>query len=85
MDRKDYDDKVQQMLSDQRTYKVLDKDPTQRTERKVNEKLANLNRDNNISDSLYNKLRSSDGLPPRFYGLPKIISLVIPLDLSYRL
>ena len=67
MDRKDYDDKVQQMLSNQRTYKVLDKDPTQRTERKLNEKLANLKRDNKISDSLYNKLRSSDGLPPRFF------------------
>ena len=40
MDRKDYDDKVQQMLSDQRTYKVLDKDPTQRTERKLNEKIG---------------------------------------------
>ena len=38
MDRKDYDDKVQQMLSDQGTYKVLDKDPTpngKETKRKV--------------------------------------------------
>ena len=34
MDRKDYDDKVQQMLSDQRTYKVLDKTP--HNERKGN-------------------------------------------------
>ena len=79
MDRKDYDDKVQQMLSDQGTYKVLDKDPTQRTERKLNEKLANLKRENKISDSLYNKLRSSDGLPPRFYGLPKIHKPGYPL------
>ena len=60
-------------------YKVLDKDPTQRTERKLNEKLANLKRDNKISDSLYNKLRSSDGLPPRFYGLPKIHKPGYPL------
>ena len=79
MDRKDYDDKVQQMLSDQGTYKVLDRDPTQRTERKLNEKLANLKRENKISDSLYNKLRSSDGLPPRFYGLPKIHKPGYPL------
>ncbi|XP_068674425.1 uncharacterized protein [Montipora foliosa] len=79
MDRKDYDDKVQQMLSDQGTYKVLDKDPTQRTERKLNEKLANLKRENKISDSLYNKLRSSDGLPPRFCGLPKIHKPGYPL------
>ncbi|XP_068674426.1 uncharacterized protein [Montipora foliosa] len=79
MDRKDYDDKVQQMLSDQGTYKILDKDPTQRTERKLNEKLANLKRENKISDSLYNELRSSDGLPPRFYGLPKIHKPGYPL------
>ena len=79
MDRKDYDDKVQQMLNDQRTYKVLDKDPTQRTERKLNEKLANLKRENKISDSLYKRLRSSDGLPPRFYGLPKIHKPGFPL------
>ena len=72
MDRKDYDDKLQQMLNYQRTYKVLDKDPAQRTERKLSEKLANLKRENKISDSLCKRLRSSDGLPPRFYGLPKI-------------
>ena len=46
---------------------------------KLNEKLANLKRDNKISDSLYNKLRSSDRLPPRFYGLPKIRKPGYPL------
>lgn len=56
MDRKDYDEKVQQMLNDQKTYKILDKDPTQRTERKFNEKLANLKRVDKISDNLYKKL-----------------------------
>ena len=79
MDRKDYDDKVQKMLKDQRTYKVLDKDPTQRTEKKLNEKLANLKRENKISDSLYKRLCSSDGLPPRFYGLPNIHKPGFPL------
>ena len=54
-------------------------EPTLRTERKLNKKLANLKRDNKISDSLYNKLRSSDGLPPRFYGLPKIHKPGYPL------
>jgi len=79
MDHKDYDDKVQQMLNDQRTYKLLDKDPTKRMEKKLNEKLANLKRENKISDSLYKGLRSSDGLPPRFYGLPKIHKPGFPL------
>ena len=79
MDRKDYDEKVQQMLNDQKTYKILDKDPTQQTERKLNEKLANLRREDKISDNLYKKLRSSDGLPPRFYGLLKVHKPGYPL------
>ncbi|XP_068704205.1 uncharacterized protein [Montipora foliosa] len=72
MDQKDYDEKVQQILNDQKTYKVLDKDSTQRTERKLNEKLANLKREDKINDNLYKKLRSCDGLPPRFYDLQKV-------------
>jgi len=79
MDRKDYDKKVQQMLNDQKTYKILDKHPTQWTERKLNEKLANLKREDKINDSLYKKLPSSDGLPPRFYGLPKVHKPGYPL------
>ena len=79
MDRKDYDKKVQQMLNDHKTYKILDKDPTQRTERKLNEKLVKLKREDKISDSLYKKLRSSDGLPPRLYGLPKVHKPGYPL------
>ena len=59
--------------------KILDKDPTQQTERKLNEKLANLKREDKIIDNLYKKLWSSDGLPPHFYGLPKVHKPGYPL------
>ena len=79
MDRKDYDNKVKQMLSDQKTYKILKKDPTRCTERKLNVELLKLKREEKISESLYLQLRSSDGVPPRFYGLPKIHKPGYPL------
>lgn len=41
-------------------------------ERKFNEKLVNFKWDNKISDSLYNKFCSLDGLFFCFYGLLKI-------------
>ena len=71
MDRKDYDDKVKELLGDESTYKVLKKDPTKKTERDMNGILLKMKREGTIGEKLYRHLHSSDGLPPRFYGLPK--------------
>ena len=72
MDRKDYDDKVKELLGDESTYKVLKKDPTKKTGRDMNGILLKMKREGTIGEKLYRHLHSSDGLPPRFYGLPKI-------------
>ena len=72
MDRKDYDDKVKELLGDELTYKVLKKDPTKKTERDMNGILLKMKQEGTIGEKLYRHLHSSDGLPPRFYGLPKI-------------
>ena len=42
MDKADYDDKIQLMLSDQGTYKPLDKDPTASLEQRMNSRLLDL-------------------------------------------
>ena len=42
MDKADYDDKTQQMLSDEGTYKPLDRDPTASLERRMNSRLLDL-------------------------------------------
>ena len=60
------------MLNDHKTYKILDKNLSQLTERKPNEKLAKLKREDKISGSRYTEIRSSDGQPPR---LPKVHKL----------
>ena len=79
MDKQQYHDKALSLLNDKSTYAVLNSDPTSKTQRKLNKMLLDLKKAGKISDSTYKMLYSSDGLCPRFYGLPKIHKLGIPL------
>ncbi|XP_068716947.1 uncharacterized protein [Montipora capricornis] len=79
MDRKDYDEKVKELLGDVSTYKVLKKVPTKKTERDMNGILLKMKREETIGENLYKRLHSSDGLPPRFYGLLKVHKNGCPL------
>ena len=63
-------------LVTKKTYKVLNKDPKQRTERKLNEKLGKLKREDKTSDTLYKKVRSSNGLLLVFMVHRRFIDLV---------
>ena len=49
------------------------------TQRVLNAKLLLLRKSNIIRKTTYEKLYSSDGQSPRFYGLPKIYKPEIPL------
>ena len=71
MDEKEYHAKVDSLLTDRKFYKVLDKDPTSSTERKMNAALLGLKK-GTIPEPLYHRLRSSGGHIPLLYGLPKI-------------
>ena len=79
MDTDDYNNKASDLLDNRNTYSLLKNDPTKTTERKLNKILLELKKSEKISESLYKRLHSSDGLPPRFYGLPKIHKPQIPL------
>ena len=72
MDETEYHAKVDSLLADRKFYKVLDKDPTSSTERKMNAALLGLKKNNTIPEPLYCRLRSSDGHISLLYGLPKI-------------
>ena len=74
-----YREKVLSMLNDKQTYTALKSDPTGRTERDLNQRLLLLKKSNKISEETYKLLRSSDGLAPRLYGLPKIHKEGVPL------
>ena len=74
-----YDEKASSLLSDRKTYSILISDPTSKTQRKLNKMLLDSRKADKISESTYKMLYSSDGLCPRFYGLPKIHKSGIPL------
>ena len=67
-----YIDDVQFMLSDKNTYETFKRDPTNTTHRKVNDLVKLWKNRNYITESMSNLLKSSNPLPARFYGLPKI-------------
>ena len=67
------------MLEDRSTYRIVTKDPTPSLERKMNSTLLSLHRDDQLPKHLYNQLRSTAGLTPRLYGLPKIHKNGTPL------
>ena len=79
MYRKNYDEKVNKLLADQKTYKKLRRDPTPAFERRMNSQLLELKRSGAMVPSLYFRLWSSAGKVPLLYGLQKIHKLEVPL------
>ena len=71
LDRTDYDQKVQEMLTTP-TYRKLKNDPTASTERKVTKHLLELRKNDSLSINLCRRLHPSASTCPKFYGLPKI-------------
>ena len=78
LDRTDYDQKVQEMLTTP-TYRKLKNDPTASTERKVTKHLLELRKNDSLSINLYRRLHPSASTCPKFYGLPKIHKPNVPL------
>ena len=79
MDRAKYDMKLQDMLDDTNVYEKLKRDPSQALERKMNSMLLDLNRKKELPSPIYYRLRSSNGMTPLLYGLPKIHKADVPM------
>ena len=79
IDKHQYREKALSLLKCKKTYTILKSDPTGKTERDLNQRLFLLKKSNKINEVTYKMLRSSDGLSPRLYGLPKIHKPGIPL------
>ena len=75
----DYNSKIQDLLKDTNTYKILKKDPTQVHKRQLTNILKEWKDQGRISDNLYHQLYPTSEMPPRFYGLPKIHKQGTPL------
>ena len=72
MDKKDYHDKMNELVNDKQTYQELKRDPTPALQRKVNNKLLILNKLNAIDTRRYYRLRCSVPQAPKLYGVPKL-------------
>ena len=80
LDSDDYDSKILVLLKDSSTYQTIRKDTTSSLERKMNSILLSLHRKGELPRQLYDNLRSTAGLIPRFNGLPKVHKPEIPLQ-----
>ncbi|XP_011869031.1 PREDICTED: uncharacterized protein LOC105562638, partial [Vollenhovia emeryi] len=79
MDRLDYTNKMNTLLSDQSTYKCIKKDPIKQLSTKINTLVKSWLDNGIIDDRTYQNLRSTNGNLPRCYGLPKIHKTGHPL------
>ena len=79
MDKEDYQEKAKALLEDQGTYKALKSDPTNRIKTKLISLLKKIKSEGGIDDIQYKKMYPTGGVPPKFYGLPKIHKRGIPL------
>ena len=74
LDADDYESKAHDLLDDTTSYRVLRKDPTQATERKLLTLLRDLRRQDKVSEAFYHSVRPSEGSskPARFYSRVKL-------------
>jgi len=77
MNRTEYDEKIEVMLSDSKTYQVLQSDPAKKCENKLKALISGYK--DKIPDSIKRRISTTDGNTSRFYGLPKIHKQGIPL------
>jgi hypothetical protein len=79
LDSEDYEGKIRELLSDERTYEKLKKDPTTSVKNKLINLLKSWKQQNSIHHCLYQKLYPTSECPPKLYGLPKIHKINAPL------
>ena len=79
MDKIDYFDKMDALVSDKQTYEELKRDPTPALLCKLNSKILTLKKTDAIDTQRYYRLRCSVPQPPKLYGLPKLHKPGIPM------
>ena len=79
MDKEEYEKKVTDMLSDEKTYIKLDKDPTPTFKKRLVSILTKLKDEKKISDQQYKWLYPTSEKVPRMYCTPKIHKQGTPL------
>ena len=79
MDKTDYYDKMNVLVSNKQTYNKLKRDPTPSLQRRLKDKLSSLRKTNTNNLHTYYRLKSSVPRPPKLYELPKIHKPQVPM------
>lgn len=79
MDKSDYDEKINSMISDQNTYKLVNRDPTLTFQAKNNNYIKNLENLKFINIETKKLLTTYTSITPKLYGLPKVHKDNVPL------
>ncbi|XP_055715046.1 uncharacterized protein LOC129809259 [Phlebotomus papatasi] len=79
LNRRDYDSKMEELVNDETTYKLITKDPTHKFQTKNNELARGLYEKGRIDMLQKYKLTTYNAVAPRIYGLPKIHKPGVPL------
>ena len=79
LDRKTYEEKVNSMLADKKTYEELKADPTAKYKRKLVSILSRLKKEGKITEAKYKQLYPTVENIPRLYCTPKIHKQNTPL------
>ncbi|XP_075155167.1 uncharacterized protein LOC142228579 [Haematobia irritans] len=79
MKRDEYEEKMDRIVNDMMTYKRLQKDPTNTLQKKNNDLVNELFRQNIISEFERKRMKTDTAVAPRIYGLPKIHKEGYPL------
>ena len=79
MDKQDYINKANTLLQDTNTNKVLNKDPTNSLKNKLITILKDIKQTWGLSNTKYRQLYLTSLVPPKFYSLPQIHKVGMPL------
>ena len=79
IDKKDYIQKMNQLLEDKNTYRLLKMDPTNKHKNRLINILRRINSEGRLEEGTYKKMYPTGATSPKLYGLPKIHKKDIPL------
>ncbi|CAF3273243.1 unnamed protein product [Rotaria socialis] len=77
LNRNDYIQKLEQILSDSTKFKLLDKDPTSSRENALTALLRQMKNEEYLTENQYRYIKPVNSIPARLYGLPKVHKITI--------
>ncbi|CAF3881483.1 unnamed protein product, partial [Rotaria sp. Silwood1] len=79
LDRNDYIEKLENILSDNKKFKLLNEDPTISRENALTTVLRQMKNEEYLTQQEYRYIKPVDSVPARLYGLPKVHKNNVPL------